>query len=132
MIPHIGEMALDRVASHCVEKFYLSSTLSIKEEIAKQLLEKEEELEESFSGRIVMRNCKVKEYGEEREKWTEKQNQSLRRKEMFKDLLEEVNSIKFSYLFCNCIEFHRQSLLLLKRSESDTMNLRKLRERSRK
>jgi hypothetical protein len=102
MIPHVGEMALDRVASHCAEKLYSYSSLTLKEEIAKALLEREKELGESFSGRIVMKNCKVKEYGEEREKWTEKQNQSLRRKEMFKELLEEVGTQLF-WFFQICL-----------------------------
>ena len=68
---HITELAIDTIASHVIDKFWVASTglAFIREQIAIELLQHEEVLRDSFSGRVVWRNWKMDTYKSRRKAW---------------------------------------------------------------
>lgn len=68
---HITDLAVDTVASHVVDKFWTASAglAFIREQIATELLENEEVLRGSFSGRVVWRNWDMDIYKTKRTAW---------------------------------------------------------------
>lgn len=68
---HITDMALDAIASHVVDSFWVATEdlLFIREHIAEELQQNEAVLRESFSGRAVRRNWMMDLYSRKRIDW---------------------------------------------------------------
>ena len=71
---HIPELALDAIASHVVDIFWTGTEdlLFVRERIAKDLLQNEATLRESYSGRAVWRNWMMDLYKRRRVEWISK------------------------------------------------------------
>lgn len=69
---HITDLAVDTIASHVVDMFWTASAglAFIREQIATELLENEEVLRGSFSGRKIWRNWEMDIYKTKRTAWT--------------------------------------------------------------
>lgn len=68
---HMTGLAVDTIASHVMDRFWTASTglAFIREQIAIELLQHEEVLRGSFSGRVVWRNWNMDTYKTKRKAW---------------------------------------------------------------
>lgn len=68
---HMTDLAVDTIASHVVDEFWAASTglAFIRERIAVELLQNEEALRGSFSGRVVWRNWNMDVYKTKKNVW---------------------------------------------------------------
>lgn len=68
---HMAELAIDKIASYVIDKFWVASTglAYIREQIAIELLQHEEVLRGSYSGRVVWRNWNMDTYKTRRHAW---------------------------------------------------------------
>lgn len=68
---HMTELAIDTIASHVIDQFWVASAglAFIREQIAIELLQHEEILRDSFSGRLVWRNWNMDTYKTRRQAW---------------------------------------------------------------
>lgn len=68
---HMTDLAIDTIASHVIDKFWVASTglAFIREQMAIELLQHEEVLRGSFSGRVVWRNWNMDTYKTRRKAW---------------------------------------------------------------
>ncbi|KAF9200721.1 Nucleolar protein 9, partial [Haplosporangium sp. Z 27] len=83
-------MALDRYGGHTVDKCWAVSDIEMKEKIATELLEHEQELSQSFHGKFILRNCKIDQFKRKKEEWVEREKGIERKKDMFKDILGDA------------------------------------------
>ena len=81
------QLAQDKYGSHCVDKCYQLSEMSKKEMITKELLKHERELNTSFYGKHVLKNCRVEQYKKKRDVWRSKEQQNEKTRERFSDIL---------------------------------------------
>lgn len=68
---HMTDLATDKIASYLIDKFWVASTglAFVREQIAIELLQHEEVLRDSFSGRVVWRNWNMDTYKTRRKAW---------------------------------------------------------------
>lgn len=68
---HMTDLALDKIASYVIDKFWAASTglAFVREQIAIELLQHEEVLRGSLSGRVVWRNWNMDTYKTRRQAW---------------------------------------------------------------
>ena len=68
---HMTELAVDKIASFVIDQFWIASTglAYIREQIAIELLQHEEVLRGSYSGRVVWRNWNMDTYKTRRQAW---------------------------------------------------------------
>ncbi|KAG0212562.1 Nucleolar protein 9 [Mortierella sp. NVP41] len=83
-------MAKDRYGGHTVDKCWAVSDIEMKEKIAAELLEHEQELSNNFHGKFILRNCKIDQFKRKREEWVEREKGIERKKDMFKDILGDA------------------------------------------
>ncbi|KAG0379871.1 Nucleolar protein 9 [Mortierella sp. AD032] len=83
-------MAKDRYGGHTVDKCWAVSDIEMKEKIAAELLEHEQELSQNFHGKFILRNCKIDQFKRKREEWVEREKGIERKKDMFKDILGDA------------------------------------------
>jgi len=95
-VGHYHELALDKYGGHVVDKCWTVADLDMKERIAAELLDHEHSLSQSLYGRFILRNCKIDNFKRKREEWMERERGAQRKKEMFKDVLEDSIVIKGS------------------------------------
>ncbi|KAJ2223356.1 Nucleolar protein 9 [Coemansia sp. RSA 485] len=91
VMEHFGgryaELAMDKFGSHIFEKYWAIADLDFKETIIQNLVKSETQLQDSHSGRFVLRNCRVDQYKRRAEEWRERERGLERKKLMFKDIL---------------------------------------------
>ncbi|KAJ2521056.1 Nucleolar protein 9, partial [Coemansia sp. RSA 2049] len=86
---HYADLALDKYGSHVVDAAWKTADIAFKESIVQELLQKETQLQDSRSGRIILRNCGIEYYKRRADQWRERERGLERKKHMFKDILGE-------------------------------------------
>ncbi|ORY44321.1 ARM repeat-containing protein [Rhizoclosmatium globosum] len=90
---HFATLACDKYASHIVDAAWAVSDIDAKERIAAELAKSKAQLESSFTGKFVLKNCRVESFRREgRDVWAEKVAGVDRKRAMFKefeDILED-------------------------------------------
>ena len=73
-VGHVADLAVDAVASHVVDAFWTASESIqfVRERMAEELLEKENTLKKSYSGRAVWRNWMMDLYKRRKSEWMSK------------------------------------------------------------
>ena len=89
MIDLVPDFAMDRFGSHIVDSFWSASDTQLRETLAAQLFLKKREIQSTFFGNMVLKNCKIDEYEKSQEDWIEKEESKRHKKEIFKEILEE-------------------------------------------
>ena len=85
----LPKMAMNKYASHIVELLFNQANSGLKGLIAETLLVSKKVLEDSFYGRFVIKNCKLKDLELEKEKFVEKLESKERKRKMFDELLND-------------------------------------------
>lgn len=85
------ELAKDISGSYVVEKCYNAADVNKKESILLQILDIEDELKELRHGKFILNKLKVNQYKEKKENWRKNEESIEKKKEIFSDLLEEMN-----------------------------------------
>ncbi|KAI8391327.1 armadillo-type protein [Radiomyces spectabilis] len=83
------DLAKDKFGSHIVEQCWSVADIDMKERIANELLKRERELSEHYIGKCILWTCKIGQFKRKREDWVEREKGIERKKEMFKDILED-------------------------------------------
>ncbi|KAJ3011101.1 UNVERIFIED_CONTAM: Nucleolar protein 9 [Siphonaria sp. JEL0065] len=83
---HYAILACDKFGSYVVDAAWSVADLEAKERIAEELSRAKSQLEASFTGKFILKNCRVESYRREgREAWVEKVAGVDRKREMFKE-----------------------------------------------
>ncbi|KAJ1819728.1 Nucleolar protein 9 [Coemansia sp. RSA 2599] len=82
-----AELAMDKYGSHIFEKYWAIAEVDSKEAIVQELIKSETKLQDSYSGRFVLRNCRVDQYKRRASEWRERERGLERKKQMFQDIL---------------------------------------------
>ncbi|KCV70761.1 hypothetical protein H696_03112 [Fonticula alba] len=86
---HFASLAENRFASHVVDKIWRISDIPTRESIASELAARREDLANTPSGRLVLRNCRIDEYLKGKDQWVAQAESVERKKALFSDLLAE-------------------------------------------
>ncbi|KAL0477232.1 hypothetical protein AKO1_005885 [Acrasis kona] len=84
---NFADLAKDKCGSHVVEKCIFASTSKRKGNIAKELVDKEQEVRDSRCGNIVWEKCRIGKYKTNANEWLKQDASSTFN--MFKDILED-------------------------------------------
>jgi len=77
---HIAELCQDKYGSHCIEKCYENVSVSTREWIVEELIQKEAVLSNDYYGHFIMRRCRVDLFKSNREVWKQKERQGEKKK----------------------------------------------------
>ncbi|KAJ3066987.1 Nucleolar protein 9 [Podochytrium sp. JEL0797] len=92
--PNYAKYACDRFGSYVVDAAWSKADLDAKQRIAEELALSRAQLEASFTGKFVWKNCRVEAFRKEgREVWVEKVQGVERKREMFKEFMEEEEEV---------------------------------------
>ena len=89
----ICSVAKSKCGSHVLDKIWTHLDLDTKEAIAQVLLQDYNNLVNDFYGRFIVRNCRLDRFRTAREDWREKLEGLERKKDMFKEFLNDDNIV---------------------------------------
>lgn len=82
-------LACDKWGSHVIDSCWAKSEMTVKKEMAKELVAHESRLRENFSGKIVWRNCRLDDAKGKACDWQKKVESDDRKRKMFDDIVGE-------------------------------------------
>lgn len=82
-------LAKDKFGSHILDKCWLAADIDSKEKIAAELVKHEHELASHYIGKSILWTCKIDQYKRRHDDWVEREKGAERKREMFKDILDE-------------------------------------------
>ncbi|KAJ3405152.1 Nucleolar protein 9 [Chytriomyces hyalinus] len=84
-------MAADKYGRYVVDEYWTVADIEAKERIAEELSRSKAMLEASFTGKFILKNCRIEAFRREgREAWAEKVTGVDRKREMFKEFEDVV------------------------------------------
>jgi nucleolar protein 9 len=84
-------LSKDKFGSHIVEKCWAAADIDSKEKIVSELLKSEYELASHFIGKGILWTCRIDQYKRRHDEWVEREKGAERKREMFKDILDDTN-----------------------------------------
>eukprot|EP00039_Didymoeca_costata_P007103 m.96335 g.96335 ORF g.96335 m.96335 type:complete len:745 (+) comp13540_c0_seq4:233-2467(+) len=94
LIDSIAKMAMDQYGSHVIDKMWTASDLNEKEKLATELLKHENDLNNNFYGRKVLRNCRMNRFKAKKEDWKKTLTNDDKKKKMFEEFYDENSTSK--------------------------------------
>ncbi|KAI8615692.1 armadillo-type protein [Chytriomyces sp. MP71] len=89
--PNYATLAADKYGSYVVDACWSVADMEAKERIAEELSHSRAMLEASFTGKFILKNCRIDAFKREgREAWVEKVSGVDRKREMFKEFADIV------------------------------------------
>lgn len=82
-------LAKDKFGSHILDKCWLAADIDSKEKIAAELVKHEHELASHYIGKSILWTCKIDQYKRRHDEWVEREKGAERKREMFKDILDD-------------------------------------------
>ncbi|KAI8971901.1 armadillo-type protein [Mycotypha africana] len=86
-------LAKDKFGSHIMDKCWLNADIDMKEKIAAELVKHEHELASHYIGKNILWTCKIDQYKRRHDVWVEREKGAERKREMFKDILDDTMPI---------------------------------------
>ncbi|KAI8881502.1 ARM repeat-containing protein [Backusella circina FSU 941] len=84
-------LSKDKFGSHIMEKCWATADIDSKEKIVSELLKSEYELSSHFIGKGILWTCRIDQYKRRHDEWVEREKGAERKREMFKDILDDTN-----------------------------------------
>eukprot|EP00041_Stephanoeca_diplocostata_P037737 m.1441828 g.1441828 ORF g.1441828 m.1441828 type:complete len:775 (-) comp25095_c0_seq6:4291-6615(-) len=78
-----SSLAMDKFGSHVVDRCWSQADIKTKEWVAAEFLDNEEELQNNFHGRLILRNCKIDYFKRKREDWVQQERGNERKRKVF-------------------------------------------------
>lgn len=82
-------LAKDKFGSHILDKCWAAADIDTKEKIAAELVKHEHELASHYIGKSILWTCKIDQYKRRHEEWTEREKGAERKREMFREILDD-------------------------------------------
>ncbi|KAI9278411.1 armadillo-type protein [Phascolomyces articulosus] len=86
---HYVSIAKDKFGSHIMDRIWVVADISVKEQIASELLKRERELADHPMGKCVLWTCRIELYKRRHDDWVEREKGLEKKKVLFKDILGE-------------------------------------------
>ncbi|KAJ1912757.1 Nucleolar protein 9 [Mycoemilia scoparia] len=87
---HYAEIGCNKYGSHIVDACWNEAgDIVLKEKMIKEFIENEAKFQDSLFGRFILRNCRLESYKRSPKEWSIREKGYEKRKEMFKDILED-------------------------------------------
>ncbi|XP_063295755.1 nucleolar protein 9 [Pelobates fuscus] len=86
---HSMQLACNKHGSRVLDRIWAASTMGVKEEIAQQLVERLNELQNDAIGHHIARNFALTHFVKRRKDWEEHQQAEKKRRKMFAEILED-------------------------------------------
>ncbi|CEP07225.1 hypothetical protein [Parasitella parasitica] len=83
-------LAKDKFGSHILDKCWAAADIDSKEKIAAELVKHEHELASHYIGKSILWTCKIDQYKRRHEDWVEREKGAERKREMFRDILDDT------------------------------------------
>ncbi len=87
--PCLVALCTDKHGSRVIDGVWKNCEIGQKESLAQELLAHEDELISNFYGRIVLHNCNITHYKRKQVAWKERERGVAKRREEFRDILED-------------------------------------------
>ena len=79
----------DKHGSRVVDVLWRQSEVQRKQELAEQLIAREDELYANYYGNIILRNCNISHYKKKQTAWQDVERATEKRRELFQNIIED-------------------------------------------
>eukprot|EP01134_Creolimax_fragrantissima_P003110 CFRG3110T1 len=84
-----AKLAMDKFGSRAVDACWAVADIKLKESLAAEMIQSENEMKNDFYGRVIWRNCRLDHFKRKKEAWAGKHVANEKKKDMFADILDD-------------------------------------------